>query len=250
MNDYARPYQEGFNSAAGISGRTEADPFVIYALEEYQSAPSAPALSSAILGFISNADGLPAKAPSVSMSANSRFCLLDVHVGMNLANWQIPYITGGACGGAGLCYADNPLAGNAGRGFAYENITWRSGYTNTETCFAVGSAERGKVHTLGQTIGSAHTVACNSISGTKKSAKSSFRGGTLNDIGVRSDYWVRSNFGLSAWVQHERRLFLVIQPNVLRNVPAAVQILFDPHKLFEHSAANAPGATSATGDRR
>jgi len=63
-------------------------------------------------------------------------------------------------------------------------------------------------------------------------------GGTLTDFGVRGDYWVRSNLGLSAWVQHERWLFPVIQPNVSRNVTAGVQILFEPHKLFQHSGAN------------
>jgi hypothetical protein len=49
------------------------------------------------------------------------------------------------------------------------------------------------------------------------------------DVGVRGDYWVTSNFGLSA--------------------TGAAQILFAPHKLFQHSAANAPGAASGTGDR-
>jgi hypothetical protein len=66
-------------------------------------------------------------------------------------------------------------------------------------------------------------------------------GGALTDLGVSTDYWVRSNFGLSAWVQHERWLFPVIQPNASRNVTAAVQILFEPRKLFQRSAANGPG---------
>jgi len=66
-------------------------------------------------------------------------------------------------------------------------------------------------------------------------------GGTLTDVGVRGDYWVRSNLSLSAWVQHERWLFPVIQPNASNNVTAAVQVLFEPQKLFRHSAAGAPG---------
>jgi hypothetical protein len=67
-------------------------------------------------------------------------------------------------------------------------------------------------------------------------------GGSLTDFRVSTDYWVRSNLGFSAWVQHERWLFPVIQPNVSRNVTAAVQILFEPRKVFQHSAANGPGS--------
>lgn len=66
-------------------------------------------------------------------------------------------------------------------------------------------------------------------------------GGTLTDFGVRGDYWVRSNFGLSASVQDERWLFPVIQPNVSRNVTAVVEILFTPDKWLQHAAANGAG---------
>ncbi len=91
LNDYGRPYQEGFNSVAGVSGWTTAGPFVIYVRGEYQSAPSAPSLSPAALNFISSVDGLPPNPPSLPFASISRFQLLDAYVGMNLANWQISY---------------------------------------------------------------------------------------------------------------------------------------------------------------
>jgi membrane-associated phospholipid phosphatase len=91
LNDYGRPYQEGFNSVVGTSGWTTAGPFVVYARGEYQSAPSAPSLSPAALNFISSADGLPANPPAIPIAAISRFRLLDAYVGMNLANWQISF---------------------------------------------------------------------------------------------------------------------------------------------------------------
>jgi len=91
LNDYGRPYQEGFNSVAGISGWTTAGPFVIYARGEYQSSPSAPSLSPAALNFISTVDGLPPNPPSFPIAAVSRFQLLDAYVGMNLANWQFSF---------------------------------------------------------------------------------------------------------------------------------------------------------------
>ena len=57
LNDYGRPYQQGFNSIVGSSAWTSVGPFVIYARGEYQSAPSAPSMSPGALDFISGADG-------------------------------------------------------------------------------------------------------------------------------------------------------------------------------------------------
>jgi membrane-associated phospholipid phosphatase len=74
-------------------------------------------------------------------------------------------------------------------------------------------------------------------------------GGSLTDAGVRMDYSLRSDLSLSVSVKHERWLFPVIQPNASRNVTATVQILFEPHKLLQHPAVNAQGATFGTGDR-
>ena len=91
LNDYGRPYGEGFNQAAGVSSWAAWGPFVIYSRGEYQSAPSAPALSPAALGFIASADGLPANPPQIAISALNRFRLLDGYVGMNLANWQFTF---------------------------------------------------------------------------------------------------------------------------------------------------------------
>jgi membrane-associated phospholipid phosphatase len=91
LNDYGRPYEEGFNSVAGLSGWTTTGPFVVYTRGEYQSAPSAPSLSPAALNFISSVDGLPPNPPSLPVAAISRFQLLDAYVGMNVANWQFSF---------------------------------------------------------------------------------------------------------------------------------------------------------------
>jgi hypothetical protein len=74
-------------------------------------------------------------------------------------------------------------------------------------------------------------------------------GGTLTDAGLRGDYWVRSNLGLSAWVQYERWLFPILQPNPSTNVTAAVEIRFAPQKLFRSAATNMPETSLGTGDR-
>jgi membrane-associated phospholipid phosphatase len=91
LNDYGRPYQQGFNSIVGTSGWTTAGPFVIYVRGEYESASSAPSLSPAALTFISHADGLPPNPPAMPIAAVSRFQLVDAYVGMNLANWQMSF---------------------------------------------------------------------------------------------------------------------------------------------------------------
>lgn len=63
-------------------------------------------------------------------------------------------------------------------------------------------------------------------------------GGTLTDASVRAEVWPRSMVGLSAWVQSERWLFPVIQPNVSKNVTAAVEILIEPAKLLRYSRSS------------
>lgn len=91
LNDYGRPYQEGFNSVAGVSGWTTAGPFVIYTRGEYQSSPSAPSLPASALNFIATVDGLPPNPPVMPFASVNRFRLLDAYIGMNLANWQISF---------------------------------------------------------------------------------------------------------------------------------------------------------------
>jgi len=91
LNDYGRPFQEGFNGQTGASAWAAFGPFVLYARGEYQSAPSSPSLSSAALGFISGIDQLTPNPPSMPIAAINRFQLLDAYVGINLRNWQVSY---------------------------------------------------------------------------------------------------------------------------------------------------------------
>jgi hypothetical protein len=91
VNDYGRPFQEGFNSVVGASAWTAAGPFVMYVNGEFQSAPSAPAPSAAALNFISSADNLPPNAPLTPLASIDRFRLLDAYVAMTFANWQISF---------------------------------------------------------------------------------------------------------------------------------------------------------------
>jgi len=91
LNDYGRPYEQGFNAVAGASTWATSGPFVIYARGEYQSSPSAPSLSSAALDFMALRDGSPPNPPLLPVSSISRFRPLDVYVGMNVGNWQFSF---------------------------------------------------------------------------------------------------------------------------------------------------------------
>jgi hypothetical protein len=135
-------------------------------------------------------------------------------------------------------------------GSFYENLTWRSGYTNNGDLIGswIGRGGQGAQAWSNYWFNSRNRLQFN-FRHQKVSQAFITGGGTLTDFGVRGDYWVRPNIGLSAWIQHERWLFPVIQPNVSRNVSATVQILFEPHKLFQHPAGGDSGAAIAPGDR-
>jgi hypothetical protein len=90
LNDYGRPYQEGFNTVDGASGYTTAGPLVLYVRGEYQYAPSASAPTQAMLDFFSRTDNWPT-GPALPVDSISRFRLLDTYLGLNLGNWQFSF---------------------------------------------------------------------------------------------------------------------------------------------------------------
>ena len=57
-------------------------------------------------------------------------------------------------------------------------------------------------------------------------------------MGVRNDYWLRPILASPTWVQYERWMFPVIQPNSARNVTAGVEVQFQPQKWFERTAGS------------
>ena len=63
VNDYGRPYQNGFNAIAGASGVAEAGRFSLYVRAEYQHSPSATGYSQALANQLSINDGIGSFAP-------------------------------------------------------------------------------------------------------------------------------------------------------------------------------------------
>jgi hypothetical protein len=90
INDFGRPYGEGFNSSTGLSGYATAGRFSIYVRGEYQHAPSTPAYALPVRQVIASVDANPLQPPK-SIAAVDRFELLDAYVGVNLAHWQVSF---------------------------------------------------------------------------------------------------------------------------------------------------------------
>jgi Capsule assembly protein Wzi/PAP2 superfamily len=90
LNDYGRPYEQGFSAIDGASGWATAGPLVLYVRGEYQSASSAPAPTAAMLDFFNHTDAWPT-SPALPVSSISRFRLLDTYLGFNLGNWQFSF---------------------------------------------------------------------------------------------------------------------------------------------------------------
>jgi membrane-associated phospholipid phosphatase len=93
INDYGRPYEEGFNAIAGFSAWTTYGRWVGYVRAEYQHAPSAPALSLATRTAIANIalPIVPSIPPATPTPSVNQIQLLDAYTGINVGNFQITF---------------------------------------------------------------------------------------------------------------------------------------------------------------
>ncbi len=89
INDYGRPYGEGFNNITGVSAHALAGPLSFYVRGEYQHAPSVPAYSLATQQAIANAD--LTNPVSNAVGAIDRFYLVDASVSLTLNNVQFSF---------------------------------------------------------------------------------------------------------------------------------------------------------------
>jgi hypothetical protein len=63
-------------------------------------------------------------------------------------------------------------------------------------------------------------------------------GGTLTDAGVHADFWLHSNFSLSAAVQYEAWTYPVISATRQSNVTSSIQLAFWPKPLRGRNTGN------------
>ena len=95
INDYGRPYWQGFNAVSGFTSRAEAGQFFFYTRGEYQTAPGAPAYSNNVRTLILQIDqncqfnglaaaaGRPCSSPAGPVTEANQFRLLDTYAGFS-----------------------------------------------------------------------------------------------------------------------------------------------------------------------
>jgi len=91
INDFGRPYQEGFNNVTGFTGWATDSRFVLYLNGEYQHAPSAPPLTESARQVISQVQSEGVVPPGTPISQIDRFQFLDSYVGATFSNWQLSF---------------------------------------------------------------------------------------------------------------------------------------------------------------
>jgi hypothetical protein len=97
INDYGRPYQEGFNNYTGFAARSAAGRFALYFRGEYQHAPSAAGYSPELFTFLSEQiDSIPVGSnPSQStiplgpIPSTDTFRVLEGYLSYNILNHTI-----------------------------------------------------------------------------------------------------------------------------------------------------------------
>ena len=110
INDYGRPYEEGFNTYDGLSGYATAGRFTLYVRGEYQHAPSAPAYSLGVRQAIATMDLNPLQ-PATAFATVDQFRLLDTYVAADAAGWNFAFgkqsLWWGPGEGGALMFSDN-----------------------------------------------------------------------------------------------------------------------------------------------
>lgn len=90
INDFGRPFQEGFSNSTGFSGYATAGRYSVYIRGEYQHAPGGPGYSLPVRQAIALMDANPIQ-PAQPAAGIDRYTLLDTYVGVNLEGWQLTF---------------------------------------------------------------------------------------------------------------------------------------------------------------
>lgn len=90
INDFGRPYQEGFDPISGFSGWGNWGRFALYVRGEYQHAPSAPGYSQNVQDLIAQLDDNPVQ-PARPVPTINQFRLLDTYALTKFGNWNFSF---------------------------------------------------------------------------------------------------------------------------------------------------------------
>jgi hypothetical protein len=135
-------------------------------------------------------------------------------------------------------YTDVPAGGALSHGFFYFNARYLDGYTNNGNLIGSWIGRQGQgAQAWTNYWFSPRTKFQLNFRHQKVSQQFVPGGGTLTDIGARSDFMLGKNTSISVSVQHERWLFPIIQPGAARNVSASVGITFSPQSFLRRAAS-------------
>jgi len=110
INDFGRPYQQGFNAVSGFTSRAETGPFSFYVRGEYQYSPSAGAYPLSVRNVIAQVDVNPVQPPAPIQTAN-QFRLLDAYTSLTLWGNEVSVgkqsLWWGPGNGGAMIFSDN-----------------------------------------------------------------------------------------------------------------------------------------------
>ena len=110
INNFGRPYEQGFNTVDGFSAWAADGRYAVYVRGEYEHAPSAPGFSQPIQNLIGRIDVNPPLTAS-PISATDQFRLLDTYVSTVAGGWNFSFgkqsLWWGQGEGGALIFSDN-----------------------------------------------------------------------------------------------------------------------------------------------
>ena len=110
VNDYGRPYWNGFNNVSGLTTWAVAGPFSLYINGEYQHSPAVPSESTQTRQLAAAADTVPVINPN-PVAQLDRFRLLNATASFQVGNTQFSFgqqnLWLGPAAGGSLIFSDN-----------------------------------------------------------------------------------------------------------------------------------------------
>jgi hypothetical protein len=93
INDFGRPYGEGWSTVTGFSAYATSGPWVTYVRGEVQTAPAIPALPLTARETVRAVNFFPQVPlpPDTPKPSVQQFNLLDTYVGLMLSNWEVSF---------------------------------------------------------------------------------------------------------------------------------------------------------------
>jgi membrane-associated phospholipid phosphatase len=91
INDFGRPYGQGWSTATGGSVYMTHGRWVAYVRGELETAPQIPALSLSTRQIIEQVNRYPLLPPGTPQPPQNDFKLLDAYAGIMLSNWEITF---------------------------------------------------------------------------------------------------------------------------------------------------------------